>query len=209
MTFSLGKKWEEILNSTYSILPNGYRISPEDRGQIDPNGKGAVYGEMIPEGMNIILDGLNLSEEDTFIDLGSGVGKVVIQVALSRPALKVKGIELSKERFSSSISAKDFIKKFMLHEEKKLWEDKVEFIHGDILKEQMRDVTCAFMCSTCFSDNVIDQCAYRLLESPKLRLIATLSRFSDECEEKFDIVKHVMIPTSWSNSSKVFFYKPR
>lgn len=40
-----------------------------------------------------MIDHVNVTEEDTFIDLGSGVGQVVLQVAASTPCKMAWGIE--------------------------------------------------------------------------------------------------------------------
>lgn len=40
-----------------------------------------------------MIDHVNVSEDDTFIDLGSGVGQVVLQIAASTPCKMAWGIE--------------------------------------------------------------------------------------------------------------------
>jgi tRNA1(Val) A37 N6-methylase TrmN6 len=43
-----------------------------------------------------MIDHVNVTEEDTFIDLGSGVGQVVLQVAASTPCKMAWGVERSE-----------------------------------------------------------------------------------------------------------------
>jgi H3 lysine-79-specific histone-lysine N-methyltransferase len=52
-----------------------------------------VYGEMTFELVCDIIDRLNVTEDDIFIDLGSGVGHIVLQVAASASCKMVWGIE--------------------------------------------------------------------------------------------------------------------
>lgn len=40
-----------------------------------------------------MIDHVNFTEDDTFIDLGSGVGQVVLQIAASTPVKIAWGIE--------------------------------------------------------------------------------------------------------------------
>lgn len=209
MIFSLSSRWKEVIKSTYSLVSNGYKISAGDRAKIDPDGKGAVYGEIPFNGMSIIIDALEIEKDDTFIDLGSGTGKIVIQVALTRHIKKAIGIELSRERFEISTQAMAYIMVNMNEKERKIWMNKVSFFHGDILKHPLDDVTCAFMCSTCFRDEVIDSCAERLFACKNLRCVATMVRFSYELEKKYELYLESKIPTSWSEASKVYCYRPK
>jgi precorrin-6B methylase 2 len=209
MIFSFSSKWKEVIKSTYSLVPNGYKISPRDRRQIDPEGKGAVYGEILFNSVSIILDAIEITKDDTFIDLGSGTGKIVMQVALTRPIKKAIGIEISRERFETSIQAKAYIMANMIEEERRIWDKKVAFFHGDILKHPLDDVSCAFMCSTCFRDEVIDSCAERLLTCTNLRAVASMVRFSNELEKEYDLYHQGKISTSWSETSKIYYYRPK
>jgi H3 lysine-79-specific histone-lysine N-methyltransferase len=52
-----------------------------------------VYGETSPDLIDSILKIINLNEEQTFIDLGSGVGNVVLHVAALGNCKHVYGIE--------------------------------------------------------------------------------------------------------------------
>ncbi len=52
-----------------------------------------VYGETSPDLIDSILKTINLTEDQTFIDLGSGVGNVVLHVAALANCKYVYGIE--------------------------------------------------------------------------------------------------------------------
>lgn len=52
-----------------------------------------VYGETTFDLICQMIDELQMTEEDTFIDLGSGVGQVVLQLAASTPCKMIWGIE--------------------------------------------------------------------------------------------------------------------
>lgn len=70
---------ERILNQTYSrtVSPNLKVLRKYEAGTDN------VYGELLPKFISCILNkDLNLRSRDIFVDLGSGVGNVVLQAAL-------------------------------------------------------------------------------------------------------------------------------
>lgn len=52
-----------------------------------------MYGETSFELICQMIDQIHITEEDTFVDLGSGVGQVVLQVAALTPCKVCVGIE--------------------------------------------------------------------------------------------------------------------
>jgi len=52
-----------------------------------------VYGETSFDLICQMIDNMLVTEEDTFIDLGSGVGQVVLQLAASTNCKMIWGIE--------------------------------------------------------------------------------------------------------------------
>ena len=70
---------ERILNQTYSRI-----VSPRVKSLRDyENGTDNVYGELLPKFISIILKkDTCITSEQVFVDLGSGVGNVVLQAAL-------------------------------------------------------------------------------------------------------------------------------
>ncbi|KAI9552879.1 hypothetical protein GHT06_020763 [Daphnia sinensis] len=64
-----------------------------------------VYGETSYDLICQLIDNINMTEDDTFIDLGSGVGQIVLQVAASTSCKMVWGIERSEwpSRFAKNM----------------------------------------------------------------------------------------------------------
>lgn len=52
-----------------------------------------VYGETSYELVCQMIDQINISAEDVFVDLGSGVGQVVLQMAAATPCRICFGVE--------------------------------------------------------------------------------------------------------------------
>jgi len=77
------------------ILQQVYNMSvtePEKLNCYEPFSP-EVYGETSFELVCQMIDQIEISEEDVFIDLGSGVGQVVLQVAASTKCQSCFGIE--------------------------------------------------------------------------------------------------------------------
>jgi hypothetical protein len=72
----------------------------EDSARAENTGSSLAFGEILPESVSVIFDTnhLNGTEADTFVDLGSGYGKVVVQAYLEHPTLKkAVGVELTNK----------------------------------------------------------------------------------------------------------------
>lgn len=52
-----------------------------------------VYGETSYDLICQMIDQINITKEDVFIDLGSGVGQVVLQMAAATPCKLCWGVE--------------------------------------------------------------------------------------------------------------------
>lgn len=77
------------------ILQQVYNQSvtdPDKLNQYEPFSP-EVYGETSFDLVCQMIDQIDISTEDTFIDLGSGVGQVVLQVAAATPCKSCLGIE--------------------------------------------------------------------------------------------------------------------
>ncbi len=72
---------------TNDSLNNGMTL------HLDELANGQVYGETSYDLICQMIDHVNVNEDDTFIDLGSGVGQVVLQVAASTPCKMAWGVE--------------------------------------------------------------------------------------------------------------------
>lgn len=58
----------------------------------------STFGEITNRGVRQLCDRVGMSASDVFLDMGSGVGKAVLQVALERGTRRSVGVELSRSR---------------------------------------------------------------------------------------------------------------
>lgn len=86
-------------------------LYPEDAGfepDVSESSPGQAYGEVSPEVLMKVLEQLpggSLDQDDVFVDLGSGVGKVPLQVFLTSPVKKAAGVELAPLRHNHAVEA--------------------------------------------------------------------------------------------------------
>ena len=79
----------------------------ERRSFCSSAGVAALYGEI--RDIQTLLDHVQFQSDDVFFDLGSGIGRMVIQVFLLTPIKLAVGVELGPTRFSKSVEAKNAI----------------------------------------------------------------------------------------------------
>ena len=77
-----------IIQQVYNLAV----VDPEKLNQYEPFSP-EVYGETSYDLVCQMIDQIAITEEDVFIDLGSGVGQVVLQMAASTKCSVCLGIE--------------------------------------------------------------------------------------------------------------------
>lgn len=111
-----------------------------------------AYGEVEPDSIRKMIDFANLNQNDVFCDLGCGLGKVAIQVALESPVKKVIGIELAKQRYEIAKNAVSLLEKAG-----KLEKGRVTILHGDLTNfELWKEGTVLYSASTVYPELMID-----------------------------------------------------
>lgn len=140
----------------------------------------STFGEISCGGLRLLCTNLDISREDSFVDLGSGVGKAVVQVALERGTQRSVGIELSKSRHRNAVKAVAALESEMsdmglpnlLHSPRS--EERghecgagVLLRQGDILDEgAVEGATVVYLASLCFSDDFMTAIAGLILYFP-------------------------------------------
>jgi len=104
--YSIESDEEEAISKTSGDESSWWRQAVVMVTQCSQNA--AVYGELEIDGVHTLVSLLGLKSEDIFWDLGCGVGKALLQVALETDA-KCMGVELSSTRVDYGIAA---LKKF-------------------------------------------------------------------------------------------------
>ena len=181
----------------------------------------AVYGELTTEGVHHLVETLSVTSSDVFWDLGCGVGKAVVQVALETDVAHSRGVELSVSRVeygqealrtlcstptrNRPVEEQDCIDKI---------EGRVTLLSGDISETDFSDGTHIYAGSLLFPDALMEDIADKLMDTgSKVKTFSTLRRFPDAVESKykrrFKLWKTIDISVSWQEMTPIYIYRAR
>lgn len=155
----------------------------------DSNERALTYGELSIEGMPTVLDALaaaaaeiegqrsaadGLQSSEIIVDVGSGVGKFVLAVALLSPSASAVGLEVQPERHARAIAALDEASAKGLMSPSEV--SRVRFELGDATQEGVlpAGTTLAFLSNLCFSPELNMRVVARLLRLRNLKCVASL-----------------------------------
>lgn len=183
---------------------DGWRIT-EDLG------RSGIYGELLPAGLRSILDhaagepgALPVDAGDVFVDLGSGRGRSLLQVALTTPAQAI-GIELSAERTQVAENA--------LNQLARLRPDvarRVRIVNGDLRDASMHAVwgaaTIVFINSACFVPRLMLALTDALSRNLQAGTLVYSARALPGCHRGLWSVGRTEAAFTWSRNVRLFVY---
>ncbi|CAK9116465.1 unnamed protein product [Durusdinium trenchii] len=209
----LRREVDRVLN-TYWRGREGYAISAKEERRINRgDGNPGLYGELAPEGARRLAEEWGLCEGGkavaTFADLGSGVGKLVVQSYLEWPGVhRALGVELSATRAKRALEAWEAL--LLSDEAFELRQmalnlagdndatpnpaEEVKLLHGDLLDADLSDVTHAYVSSLCFPESLIFDVSLKLKQAPRLRAVASLQPLNLDSGARL-----LALPTSWTS----------
>lgn len=189
----------QIMNRIYKDI-SGFEIPKNDEKHVKNSAGSPVYGEITIASIDKLIDHLKLSSKDVFFDLGSGVGKVVIQVAANSKVKKAVGIELSKTRHKDACIAFKKAVEYLPQIQKRC-----EFICDDLLEADLKAATVIYTCSTAFSQKFMVQVAKMLLKYKHPFLLVSLQDLP--IIKGFKQLDTLKLNMSWMRNTPVHFYK--
>lgn len=181
---------------------DGFDIPRQESDGIMNIGSSPTYGEITFDGAQKLLEYLKLQADDVMYDLGSGVGKLVVQVYLTTPVKKAVGIEFSPTRNNHAKAVRAQLKK-----DKKLKPNRaLEFKEEDMASTDLSDATFIYLPSTCFSADFMKKITDNAekARSKKLR-IATLKHLPED--SNFELEDELKVKMTWSDNVPVYIYK--
>lgn len=236
----LRREVENILDRTYDWRYSGYCIGlAEDQVVKDAQAKvtGAnetilqahTYGEVTPNGVRQLAEflGLTVASPDavSFLDLGSGVGKMVLQMYLEVPRVtRSLGVELHPTRAQRGQEALAMLKQLgdvqdlrrqMLQGAvlarrpqapfaAKLLRSNhlglIDLLEADMFDLDLSQFTHIYLASLTWGTAMINRLAAKLVaEASRLQVVAALSRFETGLEGFEEEEQHFQ--TSWTTKS--------
>jgi len=173
-------------------MTNEGKITPREYGDYkNPN---YVYGEMHAPDVAGLLDQSPYAMY-TMLDAGSGCGRLVLELAQSRPHMTyLCGVELDTYRHSKA---------------QQLWNEsdydiqqKVEFIHGDFLEQSFAPFDFVYCCNTMFDAELNKKMINKILK--ECDHVFVLYTLEPRCLPYF--WKTWKVRTSWMKEVNVYMY---
>ena len=131
-----------------------------------------TYGEILYPSVNKLIALISLTEQDIFVDLGSGKGQVVIQVFLNSVIKEAYGIELLPELHNRAIAAAERLQSDvpnLFHVSRK-----ISFLSGSFLDIPFTTATVTFINSTCFTQSLLNELGQLIENTPSIHTVLSL-----------------------------------
>uniref|UniRef100_A0A2A4K6X7 Histone-lysine N-methyltransferase, H3 lysine-79 specific n=1 Tax=Heliothis virescens TaxID=7102 RepID=A0A2A4K6X7_HELVI len=152
---------KHILQQTYNQAVS----DPDKLNQYEPFSP-EVYGETSYELVCQMIDQIDITADDVFVDLGSGVGQVVLQMAAATPCRVCLGVEKAEVPSKYAESMDGHFRMWMRWYGKKFGEYKL--IKGDFLLDEHREkinaATIVFVNNFAFGPHVDHQLKERFAD---------------------------------------------
>jgi SAM-dependent methyltransferase len=172
-----------------------------------------TYGEMTEAGIQILSEKFKTyaplskfpQDRRTFYDLGCGIGKIVVGVAILNPDIRAKGIEIIPDRIRQANNALQRIKTRSVA-------SRVQFSQGSFIEStvSLRDACWIYISNLCFDETTQKIIASKLeAEVVPGCVIITSKEFPFSTNpSRFDKVEaSTNIPMTWSATSMCIVYR--
>lgn len=185
---------------------HGFCESDAERDRLARAGTSSTYGELTTHGTAQLLDELKLGAHDRFVDLGSGIGRLVWQVAMSCSSTKakrmapVRGIEMVPSRHETALGS-------LARAQHMKWKvaERVRFERGNFLRADLSGTTVAYCCNTAFPDPLIDKLVRKLAKLEAGARFVSLMPLDDN--PWFEVRRMIELDTTWRKRAKVRIYE--
>ncbi|CAF3404572.1 unnamed protein product [Rotaria sp. Silwood1] len=181
----------------------------------------SVYGETSPDLIDSILKLINLTEDQTFIDLGSGVGNVVLHVAALANCKHVYGIEYEEIPATYARAMADEFRSWMRWYGKQYSEFQLEqgdFLTHTMIDERIKEADVIFVNNYVFGARVNHELKVKFMNMKDGAKIVSSREFcpetfrlNDRTKNDLGAVMHVKKPdeflgkVSWSDKSVQYY----
>jgi len=163
-----------------------------DRGNLQ-------YGEVTYGGMERLYEALELRNEDVFYDLGCGVGKLVLYVALRGAAQRSVGLEVGQRRFLLAENARSSLEELEgKKSEAKPMTTECRFQLADISRYRYLDPTVAVLTNLCMDMGVQSRTLNCLLRCPSFRRLVSITPLP---HTRLKLVRSVLVSCTWAKVS--------
>lgn len=190
---------QQIMNRIFHDI-DGFDIPKNDEKKVRQSKGSPIYGEINFQSLNKLLNHLKLGNNDVFYDLGSGVGKVVIQTALTSPIKKSIGVELSLVRYEDAKKALKIATQF-----DQTLPSRCRFVNADMLTVDLSDASVVYTCSTAFSEQFMKKITSYLASFKQPFRLVSLQDLPDT--KHFTLIERLKLNMSWARNTPVYIYQ--
>jgi len=205
----LSKAYTDFDSLQYGI--GSYVIPDDDKNKMKElsatqGPKAWTYGEITFEGVQILKQELGSINDGVFYDLGSGLGRMTLQVFLDWAVRRAVGVELSEHRHRRAVRALEQLEPHI----KACSGRTIEFRNENLLQSKMNDATVVYLACTCWDADFMQEVMDKLRPLQHLQWIVSTESLATE----FGIVelpwvsniKEVQLPMSWDEDWTVYIY---
>ena len=161
--------------------------------------KPSTYGEVTSLGARQLFyymgmtDDFNNKDSIVFFDLGSGVGRLVMQAYMELPRISQSiGIELAPLRHQDAVHAWEQLQPLAEETRRKIPTEqdiiptaKLDLVEGDFLEADLSEATHIYISSLCFTEDMMYKIAKKIeSDAPNVQCVATLKSFPSQFEKK-------------------------
>lgn len=155
-----------------------------------------TYGEILYPSIDKLLSILTLTNDDVFMDLGSGLGKLVLQVFLNSPVQEACGIEIIPELHHHALQAAQSMQNDL--PEFYVGGRKLTFLLGDFFEIPLHPATVVLICSPCFSQDMLLALGRIINHTPSIHTVLTLRPLATL--QRLAFKKTLRVECSWDTA---------
>jgi len=155
-----------------------------------------TYGEILYPSIDRLLSEIVLTKEDVFVDYGSGLGKIVLQVFIKSIVKAAYGIEISSELHQYATKAATQLH----HDLPDFFENerKLVFLQGSFLEVSILAPTVALVNSACFTQNLLAALGKVIEATPSIHTVLSLRPI--HTLQRLTFSKSIRIECSWDTA---------
>lgn len=169
------KLCQDYINALYQGISGFISYQPGEKEANEKNNVFLTYGEILYPSVNKIIDYIgDIGPDDVFYDLGSGIGKVALQLFLKTPIKKACGVEASQTRNQYAEKVYEQVKKEF--PDLYLGGRELSCKRTNFLEAGIHDATIIYTCSTCFSEDLLAEIGKLIDQCPNIRYVVSMKQ---------------------------------
>lgn len=165
----------------------------------------SIYGEILYPSFSKILNFVDFNNYDCFVDIGAGIGKVCLQVALNTDIKNILGFEILTDRVAK---ANTVLTKARIELPDILTPKDIQYFNQDFTNFNFNAINAtnilAYSCSTCFTKELLYKIGDTINNNDKISKLLSLRPIPNLTRLKLKSI--IDVECSW-DSAECFIYE--